>query len=141
MLAGVRRRDRGPSAAGGRSHPLPWPPRPRAQVEPDCSSQEVGTYRYLHLKVISVEPEGEVRERPLEKSRWAQDEDKLEVCREGRLQGREGCGSVCGQHGCQPGPHARSGPRSQRGGPAHQSGRFQHANVRLKWKWLQTLHC
>lgn len=44
-------------------------------------------YRNLHLKVISVEFESEVRESPLEKSCWSQNKDELEVCREGCLQG------------------------------------------------------
>lgn len=45
----------------------------------------LGTHRHLHLKVISVELEGDVGESPLEKPRRAENEDQLQVCWEGRL--------------------------------------------------------
>lgn len=38
------------------------------------------THRYFHLKVISVELEGDVREGPLEKARGPENKDELQVC-------------------------------------------------------------
>ena len=102
-------------AGGHRSHPLPHP----VPEHSGRSRQEVGTYRHLHLKVISVEPEGELGERPLEEPGWPQDEDKLQVCGEGRLRGHRPR-SVWG-------PHAHGGP-------------WPHASASLGWSQVQTLH-
>lgn len=80
------------------------------------------TYRYLHLKVISIEFESNVRESPLEKSCWAQNKDELEVCWKGCLQeNRRAVALSVDSYSC----HAR-GPRT----PAADCT-VQTANTRL----------
>lgn len=48
-------------------------------LAPSADTAQAGTHRYFHLKLISVELEGYVRESPLEEARGSENEDELQV--------------------------------------------------------------
>lgn len=86
------------------------------------------TYGHLHLEVISIEFERKVRESPLEKPRWAQNQDELEVCWEGRLQDNRRAVGRCAAE-CRVLKSLLLTARSGRGG--HHTGTEVAADTRL----------
>lgn len=60
-----------------------------------ADAAQMSTHRHFHLKLISVELEGNVRESPLEKARGPKNKDKLQVGWEGCLQDTRRGWSIC----------------------------------------------
>lgn len=60
-----------------------------------ADTAQASTHRHFHLKLISVELEGNVRESPLEKARGPKNKDKLQVGWERCLQDTRRAWSIC----------------------------------------------